>query len=404
MVNPEEHLFGDHYIVQEKLGQGGLGITNLVKDKKGQLLVLKTLKDEVMTDPESEESRDKYLRNFDREVAKLAICRHPYIVQVENFFYEESRPYLVMEYIDGENLWQRINTNEGKNPLSEAEATRYIRQIGEALIVVHDKGLLHRDVKPQNIMLRTATDEAVLIDFGIAREFIHHVTIPHTCYISEGFAPPEQYDEEAHRGEFTDVYALAATFYCLVTGKMPPRSPNRQSKDRLEQPQGVSEKASNAILAGLQLQPEDRPQSVSDWLKLFDADDLSSERNVDYKRLRDLLKAGEWQDADYETASCMLKAAGKEKERWLEQKDIVSFPSTDLRTINSLWVKYSNGHFGFSVQKGIYQELRGTGEYDGEIWKAFGDRVGWRKGGEWLYYDDLTWEKNFKMSPVGHLP
>jgi len=82
--NPGDRLFGGRYIVQKKLGKGGFGITYLVKNKKGQLFVVKTLKDEVMTDPELEEYRDKYLRDFDREVVKLAICSHPHIVRVEN--------------------------------------------------------------------------------------------------------------------------------------------------------------------------------------------------------------------------------------------------------------------------------------------------------------------------------
>ncbi len=413
--NPGDRLFGGRYIVQKKLGKGGFGITYLVKNKKGQLFVVKTLKDEVMTDPEFEEYRDKYLRDFDREVVKLAICSHPHIVRVENHFYEKPLPCLVMEYIKGQDLWQR--TNRGKNPLPEAEATRYIQQIGQALTVIHEKGLLHRDLKPHNIMVRTAANsqgngEAVLIDFGIAREFIPCLTLTQTPLLTPGFAPLEQYDPQGRRGEFTDVYALAATYYCLVTGKMPPAAFMRVVRDTLKPPQevnpqiAVSDVASGAMLAGLQVQAEDRPQSVSEWLGLLrvDTDDLSSEKGVDYRRLRDLLKACEWKDADYETAVCMLKAAGQEERGYLDVEDIDNFPCTDLRTIDRLWVKYSNGRFGFSVQKRIYQELGGTRKYDSKIWEAFGDRVGWRKGGEWLNYSDLRWEKNCGVTPLGHLP
>jgi serine/threonine protein kinase len=413
--NPEDRLFGGRYIVQKKLGQGGFGITYLVKDRRGQLFAVKTLKDEVMTDPNYEEYRDKYLRDFDREAVKLAICRHPHIVRVENHFYERPLPCLVMEYIKGQDLWQRIN--RGKNPLPEAEATRYIQQIGQALTVIHEKGLLHRDLKPHNIMVRTTANqqgsgEAVLIDFGIAREFIPDITQTHSAILTPGFAPLEQYDEQARRGEFTDVYALAATYYCLVTGRMPAAAFMRAVRDTLIPPQevnrriAVSDVASGAMLAGLQLQAEDRPQSVSEWLGLLrvDVDDLSSEKGVDYGRLRDLLKACEWKDADYETYLCMLKAAGQEEKGYLELEDIDNFPCTDLRTIDRLWVKYSNGRFGFSVQKRIYQELGGTREYDEKIWKAFGDRVGWRQGGEWMDYDDLRWDKNCGVTPLGHIP
>jgi len=159
--------------------------------------------------------------------------------------------------------------------LSEAEALRYIQQIGEALTVVHEKGLLHRDLKPQNIMLRSRQSEAVLIDFGIAREFIPDVTLYHTAYVSLGFEPIEQHYEEAHRGEWTDVYSLAATLYYLLTGKMPEGSLMRVRRDRLIPPrqhnQGISEVVSQAIVQGMAVQPEDRPASVQEWLKLLQA-------------------------------------------------------------------------------------------------------------------------------------
>src|SRR4028118_803729 len=80
----------------------------------------------------------------------------------------------------------------------------------------------------------------------------------------------------------------------------------------------------------------------------------------------------------------MLKVAGREKERWLNTESIEKFPCEDLRTIDQLWVKYSNGHFGFSVQKRIYQSLGGTSKYNYKLLEAFGDRVGWRKNNAWL--------------------
>jgi len=110
---------------------------------------------------------------------------------------------------------------------------------------------------------------------------------------------------------------------------------------------------------------------------------LKSERGVDYTNLRDLLAAKKWQDADEETARVMLKVAGREKEGWLDKESIEKFPCDDLRTIDQLWLKYSNGDFGLSVQKRIYQSLGGTSEYDTEVWERFGDRVGWRKKNSW---------------------
>ena len=131
--------------------------------------------------------------------------------------------------------------------------------------------------------------------------------------------------------------------------------------------------------------------------------ELKSERGVDYTRLRDLLAAGKWKEADQETAKVMLQAANREEAGYLRVEDIDRFPCDDLRTIDRLWVKYSNGKFGFSVQKKIYQSLGGTREYNEKVWVAFGDRVGWRdkEGEDWLYYNDLTFDLK---APSGHLP
>jgi serine/threonine protein kinase len=175
-----------------------------------------------------------------------------------------------MEYIDGEDLASRI---ENKGALQEAEALRYIQQIGEALAVVHNNGLLHRDVKPQNIMLRSVKSEAVLIDFGIAREFTPNLTQTHTQMFADGFAPIEQYDKRAKRGAFTDVYALAATLYSLLTAEVPTLAPLRAIGTLLEPPQqinsSISDRVNQAILKAMEVKPEDRPQSIQDWLALL---------------------------------------------------------------------------------------------------------------------------------------
>jgi len=107
-------------------------------------------------------------------------------------------------------------------------------------------------------------------------------------------------------------------------------------------------------------------------------DDLSSDsadRSIDYTRLRDLLKAGKWKDANYETYLVMLKVVGRKEGDWIRDSELLNFPCTDLRTIDRLWVKYSNGRFGFSVQKKIYLEVGGIpdGKFYAEAWNKFGD-------------------------------
>lgn len=130
---------------------------------------------------------------------------------------------------------------------------------------------------------------------------------------------------------------------------------------------------------------------------------LKSERGIDYTKLRDLLATGKWKEADLETAKKMLEVAGRTSEGCLRhEEDIDRFPCEDLRTIDQLWVQYSNGLFGFSVQKRIYQSLGGTRQYNHKIWEAFGDRVGWRVNNEWLSYSDLKFNTN--GVPEGHLP
>ncbi|MBC1198374.1 GUN4 domain-containing protein, partial [Microcystis aeruginosa BLCCF158] len=102
-----------------------------------------------------------------------------------------------------------------------------------------------------------------------------------------------------------------------------------------------------------------------------------------------------------ETMTVMLQAANRTKKGWLRVEDMDNFPCEDLRTIDQLWVKYSGGRFGFSVQAKIYRELGGTREYNERVWNAFGDRVGWRVNNSWIYYRDVTFDLK---APLGHLP
>ena len=133
---------------------------------------------------------------------------------------------------------------------------------------------------------------------------------------------------------------------------------------------------------------------------------LASERRIDYTRLHDLLEARKWQEADEETAKRMLEVMNRKYFKFLRGEDMENFPCKDLHTINQLWIKYSNGHFGFSVQSRILNELSGSGDgsgddYNTQIWEEFGDLIGWRKKGKWLKYQDITFDSN---APPGHLP
>ncbi|MFM5980378.1 MAG: serine/threonine protein kinase [Sphaerospermopsis kisseleviana] len=275
---PGQALFGGRYIIQRELGQGGIGITYLAKNQRGELRVIKTLRQEILNRPDLIQHQNKLKQDFRDEGLRLALCRHPHIVEVENVFDEASLPCMVMEYINGEDLGKRITE---KGALSEAEALLYIQQIGDALTVVHEKGLLHRDLKPNNIMIRAGKQEAVLIDFGIARQFVSGEVQQHTQNLTPGYSPPEQYLPDAERGEYIDVYALAATLYALLTGQLPMPAPARLQNFTLKPVKdfnfGISDKVNDGIMKGMALNYKFRPQSIIEWLNLlFDNFPVSS--------------------------------------------------------------------------------------------------------------------------------
>jgi serine/threonine protein kinase len=267
--NPGRELFGDRYIIERKLGEGGIGITYLAKNRRGELRVIKTLREQILNHPAWITKQEKLRYDFRDEALRLALCRHPHIVQVENVFDEDNLPCMAMEYIEGQDLGEQITATEA---LSEAEALQYIRQIGDALTLVHEKGLLHRDLKPNNIMIRASKPEAVLIDFGIARQFIPGGVQQHTQNLTPGYAPPEQYVPDAERGEYgeyIDVYALAATLYSLLTGDLPMPAPARLQNFTLQPPKdfnpSISDRVNDAIMRGMAL----NYKCLSGWICLI---------------------------------------------------------------------------------------------------------------------------------------
>ncbi|MFG6103771.1 protein kinase [Leptothoe sp. EHU-05/26/07-4] len=253
------------YVIENELGRGGFGVTYRAMHRSlNQVVVIKTLRW-----PTNDAENDQQLQKFQAEARRLAQCQHPHIVNVTDFFIEAERPYLVMDFIPGQPLSELIFPNR---PLQEDLALQYIRQIASALQTVHAQGLLHRDVKPQNIMVNQGN--AILIDFGIARELVSGQTQTHTNLVSEGYAPLEQYLPKARRSAASDVYGLAATLYSAVTGQVPVASVVR-SHHPLTPPRQVnatlSPSTEQAILQGMALQLTERPQSIATWLMLLPA-------------------------------------------------------------------------------------------------------------------------------------
>ncbi|MBD2358075.1 GUN4 domain-containing protein [Tolypothrix sp. FACHB-123] len=385
-----QQLQGGKYKIEQQLGEGGFGITYRASSHHGSDVVIKTLNEKVQRRPDFA----KFQQDFVNEAIKLAKCSHPHIVQIDEVIHEDNLWCIVMEYIDGENLAHKI---ENQGILPEAEALGYIHQIGEALTVVHNNGLLHRDVKPQNIMLRANKSEAVLIDFGIAREFSQNLTQTHTQMLADGFAPIEQYDKRAKRGAFTDVYALAATLYCLVTGEVPTMAPIRAIGTPLEEPKNInssiSDKVNQAILKGMEVKPENRPQSIQEWLVSLNREGTNPIKS-DYNKLRDLLADKNWIAANLETSNLMLSIACPTKGRWLDCESIQRISCEDFYIIDKLWRDYSNERFGFKSQKCIWNKVKGNID-------QFGNHVGWRVNNSWIKYSQFTFSIH---APKGHLP
>jgi len=255
-------LYSGRYVIEKLLGQGRFGITYLARDKNNEPVVIKTLSDRFLNSSDAERLQQLFVQG----AVKLAKCQHPHIVKVKTTFQEGGVWCIAMEYIDGIDLASRAQMI-----LPEAEALQYIRQISEALIEVHNNGLLHRDIRPGNIMVRSGKAEAVLIDFDLAMDFDYELTATRRGELMEGFAPIELYARSAQRGPFTDVYSLGTTLYVLLTGKIPVSADERKiNNTHLVSPQdynqNISPHINQAILWAMALEAKDRPQSVQEWL------------------------------------------------------------------------------------------------------------------------------------------
>ena len=260
-----EVLQNGRYTLDAVLSQGGFGITyRATHTYLNQTVVIKTLNENL----HNQANFNQLQQRFIGEARRLAKFQHPHIVRVSDFFAESGLPFIVMDYIPGKTLAELASSY----PLPEAQAIQYIRQVGAALEVVHQNGLLHRDVKPQNIILHSGTQSAILIDFGIARELTPDITQTNTGLLSAGYAPIEQYLPQHKWTPATDIYALAATLYALLTGQAPVASVLRDRVPLPElrqfQPQ-ISPAVEQAVLRGMALEAHHRPQTVSDWLALL---------------------------------------------------------------------------------------------------------------------------------------
>ncbi|MBE9205451.1 serine/threonine protein kinase [Nostoc sp. LEGE 06077] len=280
-----QHLEDGKYTIVKTLGVGGFGTTYLAQKYQSYFVVIKTLNERLKFDPNFE----KFQQYFLKEASALARCSHPHIVQFYEVIKVDDFPCIVMEYVPGENLYAIVTKN---GALLETEAVQIITQIGDALSTLHQQGLLHGDVTPHNIILRSNKLEAVLVDFGISRKFISNTT-DNSVGLSIGYSPPEQYTTNLRQGPYTDVYALAATLYFLLTGISPISSLDRIAcKLPLTPPNDINKHISYginfAILKGMELTVEHRPKSIKSWIKLFNCKPTNTNKftNTSHKELQ----------------------------------------------------------------------------------------------------------------------
>jgi eukaryotic-like serine/threonine-protein kinase len=426
---PGQPLQNGRFIIQQVLGSGGFGVTySAIEYPIGKLVVIKTLNQQQQSRTNFQQQQVKFVN----EALRLRGCSHLHIVKVYEMIQEAELWGMVMEHIDGQDLWVYVDE---RGALPESEALRYIDQVGKALESVHQQELLHRDVKPHNIMLRRGTQEAVLIDFGLAREFTVGITGNMTNARTAGYAPIEQYERRGKFDTYTDVYALAATLYTLLTAEVPLPADFRKNGISLPPPKQhnfrISNRVNDAIVKGMALELQDRPQTVREFRELLGIATIEIEPPfvnkpfppdpivqppfvdkpspldpiVDYAKLEGLLRAHQWKEADRETYQVMLQAVDRQNEGWMRAQELSNFPCTVLRKIDQLWVEYSDSKFGLSVQQRIWRGIRGypgkLDRLDSATFYECGNYVGWRRNNEWLRYDDFTFSLE---AQEGHLP
>ena len=277
---PVNSILNGRYVIGKALGAGGFGITYIAYDLKMEIktavkeyymtgAVSRTRSLTVLpTDERAEENFTKGKVRFWEEAKVLAqFISEPGIVHVKDYFEENGTAYIAMEYIDGEDLSHYLK-REG--PQSFEKIMEMLEPVMRALDKVHRKGLVHRDISPSNLM-QEKDGSVKLLDFGATRDQSLQGEKSLSVMLKPGYAPVEQYRSHGKQGSWTDVYAMCATIYRMLTGKVPPASTDRAFDDQLEPPSKLGVKISpqqeTALLQGLAVNSEERIRSMGELLQ-----------------------------------------------------------------------------------------------------------------------------------------
>ncbi len=278
------------YLIGKVLGKGGFGITYLAYDlNQNRRISIKEYLPDNLTHRDSgktevstysgekgETFRLGAQKFFDEAKTVSKFNGHPNIINVYEFFYQNNTAYFVMEYLNGMDLRNYIINNGGC--ISEEKIKEIITPVIDALIVIHSIGILHRDISPDNIYI--CNDGNVkLLDFGAARQVIGEQSKSLSVVLKQGFAPIEQYQTKGRQGEWTDVYALGATIYYCLTGRIPESAMDRVDEDSLKQPSELGIKVTpefeKTILKALSIRAINRYQTVAEFKRDFSKSDAT---------------------------------------------------------------------------------------------------------------------------------
>ena len=278
-LQPNTILQGGKYRIERVLGQGNFGIAYLAQQFnpnrtvaiKELFLSIRGINDRngnsvIVPNNRNKQMFEQQIKKFKKEALRLTTLRHNNIVKVYDTFEENGTVYYVMDFIEGESLRDKLN-REGALP--ESLVMNYFQQLLSALQVVHEKSIWHLDIKPENILV-DYNDQVYLTDFGASKHIEQSngtLTTSSMLVGSPGYYPPEQSVETMKNiGAWTDIYALGATLYNLLTRHNPPTFDVIISEGRnaFSFPFSISSKTQDMIVRMMKVNRNERPQSVQD--------------------------------------------------------------------------------------------------------------------------------------------